>query len=192
MGFGKLNIWVRNENCEVVRKKAHLHVFDCHGNSLFPDLIWFDDGHTEVQVPPGCYIVVAGVVHGNRYTDKTMVIIRCGEELCVNLVLNRFEEKAAAAPAVAAVIPVVNAGCAQRIVMPLAINALKADVAPQDLQKALSVIIKAAKIDTKQLLASVKAETQVLKENLSKFKPDERKDVEQELNLMSKLQELVK
>jgi len=43
--------------------------------------------HIEVDVPPGCYIVRAWVCWGNLWTDRAMVIVGCGQEACVNLIV---------------------------------------------------------------------------------------------------------
>jgi hypothetical protein len=44
--------------------------------------------HVEVDVPPGCYIVWAHIcwLH-NEDMHRVMVIVRCGDEACVNLLL---------------------------------------------------------------------------------------------------------
>lgn len=48
--------------------------------------------HVEMEIPPGCYVVWARVCHGrNEETNKVMVIVRCGEEACVNLLLNTVD-----------------------------------------------------------------------------------------------------
>lgn len=45
--------------------------------------------HVEVDVPPGCYVVWTRVCFGrNEETNKMMVIVGCGQEACVNLVLD--------------------------------------------------------------------------------------------------------
>jgi hypothetical protein len=45
--------------------------------------------HIEVDVPPGCYVVWTRVCYrGNEETNKVMVIVSCGDEACVNLILN--------------------------------------------------------------------------------------------------------
>lgn len=45
--------------------------------------------HVEVDVPPGCYIVWARMCHGkNEETNKLQVITSCGDDVCVNLLLN--------------------------------------------------------------------------------------------------------
>jgi len=48
--------------------------------------------HIEVDVPPGCYIVWTRVCYKrNEETNKVMVIVRCGEEACINLLLDAVE-----------------------------------------------------------------------------------------------------
>ncbi|MFZ2071258.1 MAG: hypothetical protein WAV32_06655, partial [Halobacteriota archaeon] len=48
--------------------------------------------HIEVDVPPGCYVVWTRVCYGkNEETNKVMVIVDCGEEVCVNLLLDDVE-----------------------------------------------------------------------------------------------------
>lgn len=45
--------------------------------------------HLEVDIPPGCYKVWCRVCHGaNEETNKVMVIVRCGDEACINLLLD--------------------------------------------------------------------------------------------------------
>jgi hypothetical protein len=51
------------------------------------------DGHVEIELPPGCYMVVGsmhtwfvnGVLHGNWATDRAIVTACCGEDACVRL-----------------------------------------------------------------------------------------------------------
>lgn len=44
--------------------------------------------HIEVDIPPGCYKVWTRVCHGaNEETSIQMINVRCGEEVCVNLLL---------------------------------------------------------------------------------------------------------
>lgn len=44
--------------------------------------------HVEVDVPPGCYMIWTRVCYNqNEETHRFMAIVRCGEELCVNLIL---------------------------------------------------------------------------------------------------------
>lgn len=59
---------------------------------------WFDsiptrDGHVEVELPPGCYVVratmhswfVNGRLYGNWATDRAVVQACCGEDTCATL-----------------------------------------------------------------------------------------------------------
>lgn len=51
------------------------------------------DGHVEIEVPPGCYTVVAsmhtwfeyGALYGNWATDRAIVQGCCGDDVCVRL-----------------------------------------------------------------------------------------------------------
>jgi len=48
--------------------------------------------HIEVDIPPGCYRVWTRVCHGNNEeTSIQMINPRCGEEVCVNLLLPTIE-----------------------------------------------------------------------------------------------------
>lgn len=57
------------------------------------------DGHVEIEVPPGCYLVAAsmhtwfvnGVLHGNWATDRAIVQACCGEDVCVGLYASSFQ-----------------------------------------------------------------------------------------------------
>jgi hypothetical protein len=57
------------------------------------------DGHVEIELPPGCYVVRAsmhtwfanGVLNGNWATDHGIVRACCGEEACVTLYAPSFE-----------------------------------------------------------------------------------------------------
>jgi hypothetical protein len=59
---------------------------------------WLDsvptrDGHVEIEVPPGCYVVratmhswfVNGQLYGNWATDRAVVQACCGEDVCATL-----------------------------------------------------------------------------------------------------------
>lgn len=48
--------------------------------------------HIEVDLPPGSYVVWTHIVGcGNIETNKAMVTVNCGDECCVNLLLNSVE-----------------------------------------------------------------------------------------------------
>ncbi|GBC61008.1 hypothetical protein DENIS_1968 [Desulfonema ishimotonii] len=185
MGYAILNIWVRNEKCEVVDRRAHLHIYNCHGIQVLPTT-WFGGGHTEVKVPPGCYIITAGVVYGNVYTDKTLVVVGCDEKACVNLVLNEFSERKAKKNA-----PMIARGCGARIIPPFALNALKAGIEPDEIGNTLETIMKAADMDRDQLLTWIESESRELEQNMQLFKETELKDVKKYLDALQLLQNLI-
>lgn len=178
--MGTLNIWVRNDVCEVVEQKAHLHVYNCHKRQVFGAEL--SGGHAELRVPPGCYILTAGVRipgHSNIYTDKTMVVVGCGRDVCVNLVLNNFVEPEEERPQKKALIEM---GCGARIIPALVINALRAGVAQEELKTALRVISKAANLDLEQLRCSIEAEVEVVEEGLKEEEGAE--NVKERLNML--------
>ena len=47
--------------------------------------------HLEVDVPPGSYVVRAWVCYGNLWTERVMVIVNCGDDACVNLIVPKAE-----------------------------------------------------------------------------------------------------
>lgn len=183
MGFGKLNIWVRNTACEVVDRAGHLHVYNCHGKLILP-ITWFQHGHIEVQVPPGCYIVQAGVVYGNIYTDRTMVIVRCGEDICVNLVLAQF---LAPLPPELVVQPLVLYNCPAAMATALVANSFEAGIKQEELTRAIDVIAKAARIDKAKMLDEVKKEVSLLEENMKQFTEKEQVEVKKYTSLAKKI-----
>jgi hypothetical protein len=185
MGYGKMNVWVRNEKCDIVDRRGHLHIYNCQGTQIIPTL-WFTEGHAEVKVPPGCYIVTAGVVYGNVYTDKTMVVVGCGEVVCVNLVLNKFREEKAKKKR-----PVLAMGCAARIAAPLALNAIKAKIDPEELRIALDLTFKAANLDKREMLDSIQGEITELEQNMNMFKETELIEVKEYLDSLHQLSKLI-
>jgi hypothetical protein len=148
-----LNVWIRNKNCEIVKHKAHLHVYNCHRTQVLGAEL--EEGHIELRVPPGCYIINAGVrglANSNVYTDNAMVIVRCGDDACVNLVLNDFREIEPVQR-----MPLIARGCGARILLPLIVNANLPEVKidPEKLQIAIEVICKAANIEPKGLVSNL-------------------------------------
>jgi len=113
MGKAKINIWVSGEAdaCGVWAGEGEITVFDCKGvlewpcgRFLSPEGEWrpvphglykdlpFKCGHLEVEVPPGCYWVIAGYVsqprppiHLNYTTHVGIVQACCDETACVKL-----------------------------------------------------------------------------------------------------------
>lgn len=57
------------------------------------DSIPADNGHVEIEVPPGCYVIRAtmhswfthGVIYGNWATERVIVQACCGEDVCTTL-----------------------------------------------------------------------------------------------------------
>jgi hypothetical protein len=84
--------------------------------------------HIEVDVPPGCYVVWARICHGrNEETNKMMVIVRCGDEACVNLLLNTVEL------------------CAKELFHPFAVQAVQAQLPNDVLQGAIRGLMVVAR-----------------------------------------------
>ncbi len=103
MGLSKLSIWVRDtvHPCIPYESTGHsfmvailccdlqpLH-FGSVKNGLYP---LTDPGkgggriHGQVEVPPGCYIIIGAATCKNIFTDMAMVQVGCDQEVCVNLI----------------------------------------------------------------------------------------------------------
>jgi hypothetical protein len=191
MGTATLNIWVRNEDCQVIDdRKAHLHVYNCLGDQVLPTT-WFGGGHIEVELPPGCYIVTAGVVWGNVYTDKAMVVVGCNQTACVNLVLNRFNEEKAGQRVPAARLAPIARGCAARVLGPLVLNAQRAGIDPERLRVAAGVILEAAGIEGRQMLKGAREEAALLEENMEQFAEEEREEAHAYVKALHRLSEVL-
>lgn len=181
MGTGKLNVWVRDVNCNVIEKDAHLHVQNCHGKDVIRPF-WFVKGHTEVDLPPGCYMVTAGVIGGNIYTDKTMVVIKCEEPTCVNLVLTKF--RADNPPALLE--QPITRYCPLLIALPTLYNANLVGLNKEEVHGALGVIAKAANMDLDTMLEFVRREVKMIQEHMKEFKEEERDEAEKMVGLLRK------
>jgi hypothetical protein len=103
MGLSKLSIWVRDtaHPCIPYQSTGHSYIaviFSCDlqplhfgsvKNGLYP---LTDPGkgggriHGQVEVPPGCYIIVGVATCKNIYTDMAMIQVGCDQEVCVNLI----------------------------------------------------------------------------------------------------------
>lgn len=185
--FGKLNVWVRDPRCNVVNYPAHLHVIPCCGKDFFPGFPgpahhWFYNGHEEINVPPGCYIIYAGVKtpgNSNIWTDMTMVIVKCGKESCVNLVLPLFLPHSIE-------LQDIKLTCPGKILPALMVNAVRAGINPRELNVAIDVMARAAKVDKEKLLDVVRDEIKMLEESMPKAKQEEQKEMREYLNLLKK------
>lgn len=107
MGLSKLSIWIRDtaHPCLPYESTGHswaaailscglkpLH-FGAVKNGLFALTEPGKAGgrvHGQVEVPPGCYIVVAFSSCKNVFTDMAMVQVGCNTEVCVNLITKRL------------------------------------------------------------------------------------------------------
>lgn len=92
--------------------------------------------HVELDVPPGCYVVWTRVCYGgNEETNKVMVLVRCGDDACVNLILNAVQT------------------CVRQVVNPLLERGVLADVPLHDLEVAARVLMRVGDIPKEQLVA---------------------------------------
>jgi hypothetical protein len=113
MGLAKLNIWVSEvaDPCGTWSGTGAMTILDCKGilawpcgRYLNPDGKWqavpngnyrnlpFRCGHLEVELPPGCYWVIAGnitpiggYIHLNYTTHVGIVEVGCNQDACVKL-----------------------------------------------------------------------------------------------------------
>lgn len=188
MGKARLNIWVRDEKCRVIKKPGHLHIFNCLEEEVFGTYI--PDGHAEAEIPPGCYIVVAGMYTSGRniYTDKTMVIVRCGDEACVNLILPEYEESKTAGPQLARL---AIRGCPMRLIPALGVHAIRKNIDPKE---AFDVLIKTAEIDRGQLIAAIEKDIEELRENMDEIRkaaPEEEKEAREYMERLEKIKAMI-
>jgi hypothetical protein len=182
----KLNVWIRNRKCEVITDATfHLDLYPCCGGGRI-SRTWVakpNEGHAELEVPPGCYLVTAGLypglavdgLWGNFYTDWAMVIVRCGDDACVNLILNNFKRTAKDIETTKPKVPValIQEGCAGRIIIPLVVNAVKAGVRKEDIQKTIAVLAKASDLDIKQVKAAIGVDIEESRKYVKRGKSEE-------------------
>lgn len=94
--------------------------------------------HIEVDVPPGCYVVWTRVCYkGNEETNKVMVIVGCGEEACVNLLLDAVET------------------CTDELFHPLLERAVDMRIPKRDLQMVAKVLMAVAEKPKKEVAAEL-------------------------------------
>lgn len=87
MGYGTINIWVRErDGCCVAEMNGYAWAQCCCDQEKIIETR-LEKGHAELKVPPGCYIVDASWKPGCCGNAKeTIVIVGCGETVCVNLI----------------------------------------------------------------------------------------------------------
>lgn len=86
---------------QLKERYKNFHIVQLHPNYNGADRIWLQPApwnkhvyfqHVEVDVPPGCYVVWTRVCFGdNEETNKVMVVVGCGAEACVNLMLDQVK-----------------------------------------------------------------------------------------------------
>jgi len=191
MGMAVLNVWIRDRRCRVVKRAAHLHIDSCCGEQVLGKEIL--DGHGEVSVPPGCYILRAGMRYpgqSNIYTHDAMVIVTCDAHACVNLILPKFIEKPkdnVADVKVDALKLFAAGGCAPATALATAFNGLiKGD---KDVATVVKGLMRIAEIDPRQMRDAINAEREEAMQNMDEIPEDEKKEAKE---YMSRLEEILK
>jgi hypothetical protein len=100
MATAKLNVWITQlgRPCTISGRRWVVAVARCDGSILEwrgtrYESIPAPNGHAEIEVPPGCYVISAsmhtwwteGVLMGNWWTHDAIVQVSCGDEACVIL-----------------------------------------------------------------------------------------------------------
>lgn len=198
MGKARLNIWVRDKNCRVIKRSGHLHIYNCLEEEVFGKPIeWvIKDGHAEVEMPPGCYIVRAGMQGGNIYSDRLIAIVGCDEHACLNLILPDFVEGEEPAP------PKIEAGklrllagggCAPALALALGKEALRKDIDRHELGGAFNVLMNAANINKEQFIAEIETEIEATHRHLDEIKlSEEMAEAKEHVDLLRKTRDIIK
>lgn len=88
MGYGVINVWVREpDDCSISKSMNGIAWAKpcCDKETIYQESLV--EGHAEIRVPPGCYIVDAGWPPGCcGYAKETVAIVGCNETVCVNLI----------------------------------------------------------------------------------------------------------
>jgi hypothetical protein len=97
MSTATLNVWITDigDPCHITETEYFVHVVDCGGNALqwcgkTYTFIPTKCGHLEIEIPPGCYAVLASQgrglgTFGNLLTHVQVVRANCGDHVCVTL-----------------------------------------------------------------------------------------------------------
>lgn len=100
MGFARLNVWVHDvqDPCRISDQTWRINITDCQNRVVTYCGRRYANlparcGHTELRLPPGCYIVwgALGVairppfLYANYVTHFAFVTVRCDETACVHL-----------------------------------------------------------------------------------------------------------
>ena len=109
--------------------------------------------HIELEVPPGCYIVRAWVCWGNLWTDRAMVIVGCGQDACVNLIVPQ------------------KVNCIVDVIIPVGIAAHDMRFDPDKARIATEVLMATGRIQKEALHKELMDLTRELKESKAKDAP---------------------
>lgn len=126
MAYGLLSVWVREPNdCSVVKENGEVVARGCCGDEWHKAKL--KEGHAQFNVPPGCYIVDASLEPGccGYPVKETMVIVKCNETVCVNL-LREY------------------AGDPIRSIIPFAIHGREAGIPDEEIEKLVGILEKIA------------------------------------------------
>ena len=198
MGKARLNIWVRDKNCRVIKRSGHLHIYNCLEEEVFGKPIeWvINDGHAEVEMPPGCYIVRAGMQGGNIYSDRLIAIVGCDEHACLNLILPDFVEGKEPAPPkieVGKLQLLAGGGCGPALALALGKEALRKDIDKHELGTAFNVLMNAANINKEQFIAEIDTEIEVTRQHLKEIElGEEMAEAEEHVDLLRKTKDIIK
>ena len=127
MGYGKINVWVRErDGCCVADMNGYAWAqCCCNPNKIIQTEL--KGGHAELTVPPGCYIVDASWKPGCCGTAKeTIAIVGCEQTVCINLIREWVGD------------PI-------RIITALAAHAPEAKVSDEEINKVVVILNKIAK-----------------------------------------------
>jgi hypothetical protein len=174
MGFGRLNIWIRDKHCKVFDARGYVTIKTCDGKVLEwcgenYGRVWLNCGHAEVKVPPGCYIVRARVCyhHNNDDTDRAMVIVGCDEDACVNLIAPTFHQ------------------CVRAVVPPFLRIARELDMPEKDVELAVATLMKAAAVSKDEM-------DERIGRRIEDLKDEEEKDVKEHRIMLEEVRGIIK
>jgi hypothetical protein len=100
MGLGTLNVWVHDavDHCKISDEVWFVTVTYCNGVTVewcgkTYGFMEAKCGHTEIELPPGCYIVFASqfvFLPGSQFpfiisTHFSVVMVECDQKACVHL-----------------------------------------------------------------------------------------------------------
>lgn len=152
MGFSRLNIWLRSEECRPFKIQRpgldYVVVRNCMGDEVKRVDVPVGESHVEVEVPPGCYIAQGHVCEPgiNDYTDKAMVMVGCNQELCVNLIVPKVRT------------------CARRDLNAFVREARLARVQENDIRITAQTILAAGRISLEETVANIQGNIAAIKD----------------------------